>query len=183
MTPPMKYTLEEHRHRFATWAAARAAQRGFTTSKKLIVALESCGARQYLKDHLEDKIDPAKFLIHHKDWCGQIVLHLKRAGIEKVTWGRAAKLVAVYLKSMVIVGAGSYSPLAHVAHPPVDRVLLQNLARCKKLQSLHKAAWRKTNWTQLNEKSYDNLIDQLRESLLPDEPFWALEKCWFPVAE
>lgn len=179
----MKYTLEEHRHRFATWAAARAAQRAFTTSKNLIAALESCGVRQYLAKHLEDKIDTDKFCRLHKKWCEDIVANLKKARVKNVTWGRAAKLVAVYLKSMVILGAGSNSPLAHFAYPPVDHILLNNLAGCEKLQSQHQAAWGRIKWTKLDKKCYYQLIDQLRLCLPHGEPFWALEKHWFPVAE
>jgi hypothetical protein len=42
-TEPQKreYDVFEHRHRFAVWAAARAAQRGFVTVEKLRDALEA----------------------------------------------------------------------------------------------------------------------------------------------
>jgi hypothetical protein len=35
-----QYTIDIHRHNFAVWAAARAAQRGFTTVENLKAALE-----------------------------------------------------------------------------------------------------------------------------------------------
>jgi len=41
----MPYDLAEHRHRFAVWAAARAAQRGFTTVKNLRAALQAADIR------------------------------------------------------------------------------------------------------------------------------------------
>jgi hypothetical protein len=175
------YSLEEHRHRFAAWAAARAAQRGFTSSEKLIAALEHCGVRAYLAAHVADEMDAGKFeRLHHK-WCRLIVAHLEQAGVLDVRWGRSAKLVAVYLKSMVIVGAGSNTDLARVAHPPVDSTLLQNLAGCKRWPSPHQKSWRTVKWTQLRENPYYELIRQLRSWLTPDEPFWALEQCWFPA--
>jgi hypothetical protein len=43
----MSYDLTEHRRRFAAWAAARGAQRGFTTVDSLRDALENCGIREF----------------------------------------------------------------------------------------------------------------------------------------
>jgi hypothetical protein len=46
----VSYELLEHRHRFAVWAAARAAQRGFTTVANLRDALQATDIRRVLSD-------------------------------------------------------------------------------------------------------------------------------------
>jgi hypothetical protein len=99
------------------------------------------------------------------------------------TYGRAAKLVAVYLKAMVLMGDGANTPFGRVMHPPIDRTLLQHLAASPHVTSPHKAAWRRTNWTELNERQYYKLIGELRDVVPHGAPFWMLEKHWDPARE
>jgi hypothetical protein len=98
-----------------------------------------------------------------------------------VTYGRAAKLVAVYLKAMVIMGDLVDTPFGRSMHPPIDRLLLQKLASAPQIQSTHKTEWRNTNWTQLSEPEYYELVAQLREVVAGDAPFWMLEEYWSPT--
>ncbi len=174
----MPYDLFEHRHRFSLWAAARATQRSFTSVENLRDALENCGIANFLCTPDALNTDEATFKKQHKIWCRSIVDFLKNRDIAKVTYGRAAKLVAVYLKSMVIIGTNANTSLASVAHPPVDRILLQNLSRAPEIQSQNKRRWRTINSAELDEQSYYDLISQLRGCLRADEPFWSLERFW-----
>jgi hypothetical protein len=106
---------------------------------------------------------------------------LNRRQIASVTYGRAAKLVAVYLKAMVIMGDVVNTPLGMSMHPPIDRILLQKLATSPRIHSPHKTAWRSTSWTQLTAQGYYRLIAQLREVIPDDAPFWMLEEYWSPT--
>lgn len=178
--PGMPYGLDEHRHRFAAWAAARAAQRGFTSVGHLRNALESTSIRTVLASADAYSADEAVFAGWHRDWCATICQHLAGQGNANVTYGRAAKLIAIYLKAMVLMGTGATTPLGRVMHPPIDRILLQALAASPRVVSPHKAAWRTTSWTQLDEAAYYTLIGQLRTALPASEPFWALEEYWQP---
>ena len=171
-----------HRHNFAVWAAARAAQRGFTTVARLKAALEACGIVEFLRQPNAQHTGREEFDHLHREWCVEVVDHLTRQGISNPTYGRAAKLIAVYLKAMVVVGPLSDSSLAQVAHPPVDRILLRNLARTDDISSPHKREWARLNWTQLGEDAYCRLISQLRECLNDGEPMWHLEKYWTVTA-
>lgn len=173
-----KYGIKEHRHRFSVWAAARAAQRGFTTVENLRRALENCGVVDFLSRCDDESMDGDEFEKLHRDWCQTIVAWLKNAGVEKVTFGRAAKLIAVYIKSIVVLGDRNGNTLGKVAHPPVDGILLSNIARSRDIVSTHKGEWAKVRWTRLDEEEYYRLIGQLRDSLAPDEPFWMLERYW-----
>jgi hypothetical protein len=172
----MSYDYFEHCHRFAVWASARAAQRGFTSVDNLRDALESTNIRACLLE--PDFFDTNKYAfdVLHRQWCNTIVKFLLNKGIANATFGRAAKLVAIYLKSMVVVGAHSQTPLAAVAHPPIDRLLLQKLASAK--ISDHKSLWTKTSWTKLDEKGYYELLTTLRTVLHESEPWWMLEQYW-----
>lgn len=174
----MPYDLFEHRHRFSVWAAARATQRGFTSVENLRDAIENCGITNFLNNPNALTTDQQAFEEQHKIWCRSIVDFLRRRDIAKVTYGRAAKLVAIYLKSMVILGTSANTSLASVAHPPIDRILLQNLSRATEIQSPHKTRFRTINWTELDEQSYYHLISDLRDCLRADEPFWSLERFW-----
>lgn len=176
----VQYDLVEHRHRFAAWAAARATQRGFTTVARLRTALEVAGVRESLADGATVGVSAAGFDALHRRWCTSISATLETASVPGVTFGRAAKLVAVYLKAQVVMGPGWDTPLAHHLHPPIDRILLQALATSPRIASPHKAQWRATSWTQLDEAGYYELIGQLRSSRPSEAPFWMLEELWQP---
>jgi hypothetical protein len=178
----MDYGIEEHRHRFSVWAAARAAQRGFTTVGKLRDALSASKVREFLKSPEAESIDAEAFEKRHREWCHAIILSLTNAGVEKVTYGRAAKLIAVYLKSAVVLGRRETS-LSRVAHPPIDRILLSQLVAAEKVESEHKTAWATMRWTSLDEAQYYQLVEQLRTTLASGEPFWMLEQYWIVANE
>ena len=176
-TEYVNYKTFDHRHRFAVWAAARAAQRGFATVEALRGALEATDIVEFVRDPTSLGVDDTAFETHHRRWCKAIVNFLEEKGLPNVSYGRAAKLVAVYLKSMIVLGPDGESSLGSAAHPPIDRILLQNLASSD-ITSPHKAGWRTTTWTTLDEQSYYALVSELRSVLAENEPFWKLEKYW-----
>jgi hypothetical protein len=174
------YDLAEHRHRFAGWAAARAAQRNFTSVKNLRAALQATDIRRVLSDPQTLQLSQDQFNNQHRKWCRAICSRLATLGIKNATYGRAAKLVAVYLKATVIMAETCDSSLGRSLHPPIDRVLLRALASSTEITSRHQTEWRSINWTQLEEKPYYELIGQLREALPPGAPFWTIEEYWQP---
>jgi len=176
----MSYDLSEHRHRFAVWAAARAAQRGFTTVKNLRDALEATNIRSVLADPKTLQSLPADFDALHRRWCSDICACLSDRQVPQTTYGRAAKLVAVYLKATVIMGSGCDTPLGRSVHPPIDRILLQALASSNRITSPHKAAWRVISWTRLDVAAYEELVGQIRAVIPADAPFWMIEEYWEP---
>lgn len=169
----MVYTIEEHRHRFAAWAAARAVQRNFTKTINIIEAIDSINLRDIaLNKSLWPKTD-SDFEKFHKEWCRKIIIKLK------TTYGRASKIVAIYLKTAVVLSGNENSEFGKILHPPIDRILLTALK--KKLSPI----WTQpklVNWTELHEsgeKSYLKLIKELRV-INGDKPFWKIEECWQP---
>lgn len=177
------YDINMHRHNFASWAAARAVNRAFTTVLVLKEALEACGVFEDISKASVLACSENDFKVLHRRWCEKIMLFLinLEEGEEwrkKVTYGRAAKLVAVYIKSMVVLGGASNSNLASVAHPPVDRILLQQLAKDDLVSKEQRAFLKKQSWTQFGELDYYKVISLLRSFLADGEPFWMIEKYW-----
>lgn len=176
-----EYSHFLHRHNFAAWAAARAAQRGWIKTHRIVGALANSGLPDFLRDPANWPDDPAGFDALHRHWCGRIIQYLGSHGDAKATFGRAAKVIAVYLKCMVVVGPGWDSSFAQVIHPPIDRVLLQGIAKDRRLDGDIRSLCRKCNWTQLTEERYYELIAELRTRNMHQPAFWALERHWRPV--
>jgi hypothetical protein len=184
----MDYDIFEHRHRFACWAAARAAQRGFANTKVIVDALESTGIREFVRASTKRKITRAAFDKQHREWRTAFCRHARHAlraeptKAKLVTHGRAAKVIAIYVKTMVITNGNHRSPLARVAHPPIDRVLLKALARDGRVEVTRSALRKLINWTQLGPRDYERLIEDLRKVTGAD-PFWMIEECWSATDE
>ncbi len=109
----------------------------------------------------------------HRKTGRTIIRQLKRKGIE-TTYGRAAKIIAVYIKTAIIIRDSGKSALAKIAHPPIDNILLTNLNKTNKNLGLSGI-----KWTLLTEKEYFGVITKLRTLNL--KYFWELEKHWTPV--
>lgn len=170
------YTIDTHKHNFAVWAASRAAQRGFLrgTVENFRDAMEGSGISEEVARIAGADVGPMQYDAWHRDLCRRIVKYLMDAGISDATYGRAAKLVAVYLKVVVIIGGDPICPLARVAHPPIDSILLRNIAKANpSLRSLAQA-----RWTGLSEADYFDIVNKLRRALGENRPFWEIEKHW-----
>ena len=73
------------------------------------------------------------------------------------------------------------SQFAAIAHPPIDRWLLQNLAKADVANQEIRAMWRGKNWTKLNKNEYFELIRQFRQYGLDKPRFWDLERYWTAI--
>ncbi|MEK7994019.1 MAG: hypothetical protein AAB403_09475 [Planctomycetota bacterium] len=177
------YSLFTHRHNFAVWAAARASQRGFTTVSNLKAALEASKLPLVIQNPSEWPACAEQFDSFHRLYCGRIVDYLTTGGVTNVPYGRAAKLMAVYLKSMIVVSEHARSTFAAIIHPPVDRSLLQNLARDRRFDQKLRHHWRNLNWTGLSGVDYFALINEFRRNGLDKPEFWMLERYWDPTRE
>jgi len=175
------YSLGEHRHRFACWAAARAASRKLAggSNRAMRIALEESSLPALLLGPQQAwPQSAAEYDRAHSRWCGDVVSSLHGQGVETATYGRAAKLVAVYVKAMIVCGGGAESALGEVAHPPIDRLLLQALAKQPRFPAELRQEWRRTSWTTLDVDGYDEVILSLREAGLDYQGFWRVERWW-----
>lgn len=175
-TLDITYSYFNHLHNYAIWTAARAAQRGFTTTKNIQAAINST----YLEKLLEGEIsisDKEEFDRFHVTCCKQIMDKLKnllRDNSYKVTYGRAAKIVNIYIKTAIVI-PNPESNLSFIVHPPIDRILLSNLIKFKSFQ------FDTISWTQFTENDYFDVIRKQRERGYGEAiAFWKIEAYWSP---
>ncbi|MCG3177996.1 MAG: hypothetical protein BIFFINMI_00319 [Phycisphaerae bacterium] len=176
------YSHFVHRHRFASWAAARAAQRGWAGGKvaAIVAAIERSDLPRFLQTPETWPTEAGAFDAVHRQWC-QAILGNLLASSPSTTFGRVAKVVAVYLKGMVVVGPDFASGLAKVIHPPIDGRLLKAIAEDPCVDSTIREACRSTNWTDLDENTYYTMIAAFRECGMDQPAFWMLERYWTPA--
>jgi len=175
MNKTMIYTFNEHLHNYAVWAAARAVARNFTNTANVKSAIEETKLRRLLDNNEEFSI--TSFDQFHRKTARQIIAHFNHVdkGLEeKATYGRAAKIIAIYIKTAIVVRDSGMSNLARIAHPPIDRILLTNAN--KEHEKLGLARY---NWTQLSEDTYFELVEKLRT--IKFDSFWEVERYWSPI--
>jgi len=165
----------DYLHNYAIWTASRAAQRGFTTTAKISKAINAAKLRHEIHD---SDIQWTKdiFWERHQIWIEEMGISLRSSKVaeEKITYGRLAKVVAVYIKTSIILPNKGVGLLSGVAHPPIDRVLLK-----MKWATLKKNTFEALPaWTNLNKENYYKIINILIEN---DKPFWMIEKDWKPA--
>jgi hypothetical protein len=177
------YTFFTHHHNFAVWAAARASQRGLKNASvaTLKSALEASKLHEHIQDQSKWPVSEEEFDKFHRKHCCKIMKHLETANNLGFSYGRAAKLVAVYLKSMIVLSRHSKSSFAKILHPPIDRILLRNLASDEHFDQQFRDHCRGVNWTQLKLGDYFKLIGKLRSLRLHEGGFWRIECYWDPT--
>ncbi|MCP8633413.1 hypothetical protein PUR31_02270 [Pseudomonas mosselii] len=204
-----KYTMTEHRHRFAIWAAGRAYSRqgpGHTmvvasqlineTRVGRIATLDDLPPPHEIDGHLDELfhevMDRAAKIKYVRKWKDETTgLYREEECQLECSFGRAQKLVNIYLKSKLIL-AGMDESNAKLAklHPPIDRQLLGAIDRHlntvpfkgSKLQQAFKAALVKgSSWTTFDKPAYDAHITVVKE-IQQDRPLWGIEWLWQPTA-
>lgn len=96
--------------------------------------------------------------------------------IPGASYGRATKLIAVYLKSMIVVQENPNS-IANIIHPPIDRIVLQGISKDDNIVHPNKQYWKHIKWTQLDEPLYRQLMSDFRQ-VFEGQPLWHIEKYW-----
>jgi hypothetical protein len=167
----MTYTFIDHLHNYSVWTAARAVQRGYTTTKNIKAAIDKTELSNLAKK-MNIKT-PSEFDNFHRETSKILIEQLANLGIP-TSYGRAAKIIGVYLKTSIVIRANGESQLAKIIHPPIDNTLLTNLSKKYK-----KLGVSKIKWTQLSENEYFELIKKLRS--IHFDSFWELEKFWTPI--
>lgn len=165
------YSINEHIHNYAVWTAARAVQRRFQGAKTADItkAIKDADLEgTFLK---KNQWDNDNFDKEHEKSINALCKSLKEFNC---SYGRAAKVIAIYLKTSVIIVNRGESDLSKVAHPPIDRKLLSSLKNNNLLFGNKKKL---PSWTELEKTEYLEIIENIRELLL-DLPMWKIEKYW-----
>ncbi|AUD05945.1 hypothetical protein [Spirosoma pollinicola] len=165
------YTFDQHRHNYATWTAARAVQRDFTTTAKIKYAIEQSSLQRFAQD--DNEVSVEQFATLHQRWAEQIISALKAEGVQTVTYGRASKLISIYLKTSVILCNKGQCYRSSSIHPPIDGILLRSLSILPGLSDL-----KSIKWTLLEKDDYWKLAERLRNHFGSFD--WRLEYYWMP---
>jgi hypothetical protein len=170
-----KYLFEEHAHNFSVWTAARAVSRNFTTTLCVKDAINSTSLFEFARSQREFTQDEFDRL--HRDWASQIMNSLVASNAKNVSYGRAAKIISIYLKTFVVLASKGLCQKSTVIHPPIDAILLGNLfiefPELKYVKAI--------KWTLLDEEKYWDLVAQLRRDLKRFD--WTVEYYWKPERE
>jgi hypothetical protein len=168
------YNFNQHKHNYAVWTAARAAQRGFTTTKNIKFAIEISGLQKFAES--ESGTTNEEFEIFHKMCCNKIKASLDEKLPVKTTYGRAAKIIAIYLKTSVVIANQATCARSKIIHPPIDDILLRNLSLKKELTQI-----KNKRWTLLSESEYWDLVNKIKSVVHLFD--WTLEEFWSPEIE
>lgn len=171
----MEYTLSEHKHRFSIWTAARAVQRSWTTTYNISKVIQLLDLQDFV-NNFKDITHQQEFDNLHMKWCDRIINEFRVLNII-ASYGRAAKIIAIYLKTSIIMGTLDDDKQVRFIHPPIDRILLKNLPN----DIVEFNSIRKLNWTQLDKKVYWDLVHTIRTQLGMFD--WRLEVYWRPEIE
>ena len=181
----MLYSIEEHKHRFAAWAAGTAASVNgcrfkVWQAKKII---EDARINDVAKS-IAKLPQPDDFDIQHRKWRESIIgaarkYRDKHGNAFSFTHGVAAKLINIYFKSIFICGSNIDDPKVKAIHPPIDSVLLDTLYQ----QNIgeKKDEWqaaRRTRWSKLDSTQYQNVITAIKDVLPDSAGLWQIEEYW-----
>lgn len=172
------YSIIEHKHRFASWAAGRAANvKGcrFTVEqgKKIIE-----DAKLYeVATSIDNLPNHSEFDTSHRRWRWGVITAANNLQIS-FTHGVAAKLINIYFKSIFVCGDQHDHPKVKAIHPPIDSVLLDALYQ-KNVGELKKD-WqtaRKARWSKFNSDEYEQVIFAIKKVIGKDS-LWKIEDHW-----
>ncbi|PTB96017.1 hypothetical protein C9994_09185 [Marivirga lumbricoides] len=167
----MSYSIKQHKHNFAIWTAARAAQRGYASTEVIGEAIKASDLQNFAEK--PEVNSQEEFDVQHKVLANQIMKSLESRVIP-CTYGRAAKIIAIYLKTFVIIDQSNLAKGIEFIHPPIDRILLHNLHN----EVDNTLKLNNYSWTKIEENKYFELIEKLKTLIPEGKPFWYLEKDW-----
>lgn len=174
------YGIDVHQHRFAAWAACRAAsvvncRFGVEQGRAI---LESCGfVASFCRPEQLPEPDPHAVDEAHRQWRA-VIMRAAESRQFLFTHGVAAKLVNVYLKSRFVCAGHHAHDRVQSLHPPIDSVLLRGLTEAN--VGGHADEWKraaKTRWSKFESDDYEQVIALIRQSL-EGAPLWRIEEYW-----
>lgn len=175
----MPYSIEEHKHRFAAWAAGRAASVNrcrFTVEqgKQILEGAHiydvSCG--------IQNLPEPNGFDEKHREWRNDVIQAAQQRQLT-FTHGVAAKLINMYLKSIFVCSNHHEDPRVKAIHPPIDSLLLDALYRGNVGDRRHEwQAARRVRWSKLDSVQYENVISAIKQTVPQGNGIWQIEEYW-----
>jgi len=183
-TPATQYPIEKHKHLYAKWCAAAAYGRGLKGGGNSLAfeLIEVSGLGLVTgPEHIGQNVDEWQMSFMNK-----IETEATRLGVTDFSFGRAQKLVNIYLKTVLVCGGHNQHPSVALLHPPLDYELFkglrsflsQNRAAMGKARSAFLAAQKlNPRWTMFSEADYVAHIDFIK-LLMGNKPLYEVEEYW-----
>lgn len=172
------YSIAEHNHRFAAWAAATAARASKLCRfnvKQGVNILEGSGfTADFSVDHLPI---PALTDQSHRQWRKTVIDVAQAQGLD-FTHGVAAKLINCYLKGRFVCAGYHEHERVQPLHPPIDSVLLKGLAA--RNVGGYSDDWQRFDawrWSKYSSEQYEDVLALIRQAM-PAGPLWKIELYW-----
>lgn len=178
------FTLEENRHKYAAWCAAKAA-----STKTMRFSVKCAGSwidktsLREISKNWDALPSPDDFDDVHRE-IRKTLLEASCKSNKKITHGIAAKLINIYLKTIFVVGVEiNYKKLApknklklNAIHPPIDRLVLRKLYSAKFTDEVGPAIKSPMSWSQLSSHDYESVVKRARQVTACQ--LWRLEALW-----
>lgn len=176
----MTYSIEIHKHRFAAWAAGRAASASSLCRFEVEVAkniIETVGLN-IIAQSIDYLPNPEDFDVKHREWREAVIKSAESYQL-RFTHGVAAKLINCYLKSVFVCGGSENHEKVKAIHPPIDSLLLNELYRINLGGKKHE--WNKAKnakWSKFNNSEYEEVILAIKGVIPVGEGLWTIEQYW-----
>jgi hypothetical protein len=174
----MPYSIEDHKHRYAAWAASRAA----STKTCRFNVLQGKNIIEAIGLHLISTPDllpsPDQIDGRHREWRKLAICAAIARDLIGFSDGVAAKLINVYFKGIFVYGGHERHANVASLHPPIDSLLLDNLHNND--IGGQREQWgiaRRLRWSKLNSDQYESVISAIKIAMA-DTPLWQVEKHW-----
>ncbi len=175
------YNIDEHIHRFGVWTAARAASKSRLSNSEVAELIDTIRLRKKVEDLGKSNSLSVGFYHEWIKETGNTMLktvsetEYKKTKKENFkndnfTFGLAAKIISIYIKTVEVVPSKGESPLSHIAYPPIDSILLKSINTVYGLNLRHQ-------WSTFDWERYEKTMLMIRQ-LFPDLPMWKIEINW-----
>lgn len=176
------YDIHQHKHSYAIWTAFRA------WSRKLKGGDLALTQRLIEFAGLRDVQGPEDISPDVDAWLLEkmrlIVDYANQSQIQGINYGRAQKLVNIYLKTKLVCGGHEAHPKVSQLHPPLDRELFEGLRRVFRKQKTSDAAVAFaaaqkacSAWTKFELQDYLAHIKAIK-FFMAGQPLWMIEEHW-----
>ena len=172
------FSFDEYKHRYAAWAASRAAS---TISCRFkvevgVAIIDAAGLRQKL-GRVEALPSAAQAMAEQRALREAIIDAASAHGLA-FSHGIAAKLLGMYVKGYLLDHTNAFHDAVIELHPPLDSQMLEQLVAAE-VGDLD--LWRnlqKTKWTNFDCEQFEAAVLDLRRILGPCVPLWQAERYW-----
>lgn len=177
----MEKEIKEIIHKYAAWAASRAASvNGCRFSVEIgQQILNEVAIRNFILNPDALPNSASEFNLLHKQWREHIIELSKSKTCPDFTHGVAAKLINIYLKTILTCGGFHSHEKVSFIHPPIDSLLMEALVKASEYSYNKKfrEVMRAKCWSKFSSDDYEAVIQEL-QNVIGEKPLWSIEKYW-----